>query len=458
MNTEAILHEANPWWRDPSQRFRSLRPVARPELARVLRHIESSDRAVLIRGMRQTGKTVLLRQTIDRLLEAGAPAANITFFDFEDERVHRDTTPEEVLGIEPPGFDPQKPRFAFFDEISRFEGWSKWIKKSVDATRHGSAAERNRRFVLTDSSAALLDLGSVESAQGRLHEIEVEGVDFRTWVAIASDGVPDTIERALELPETLDSYLLSGGFPGQILAAKRKDYAELRRTLRADIVSAGIHRDLHRLRVDTDSVEELFRYLIEESGAIFNRKKRGEDLGADPRAIAKWLDHLLRCHLVVRLDLFATRAAKRLRESGRPKIYARDHGLVAAFAVVPDPLSDPDTKARIYECVVFRHLRGIADEREARVRFYRDERGNQEVDFVVEHGIRRIALEVKSGRRATQRENLEKLRSVGARLEATRTVLVTDGFEAATRDGIDILPLAAFLKDPRTCTFGALAT
>jgi uncharacterized protein len=86
-----ILQDQNPWWRSADARRASAYPVRR-ELQRevVERAGRLADRrAVVVVGPRQVGKTVLLLQTADDLLTAGWPAANLTYFDFSDDRLLR---------------------------------------------------------------------------------------------------------------------------------------------------------------------------------------------------------------------------------------------------------------------------------------------------------------------------------------------------------------------------------
>lgn len=447
MSLDLLLARSNPWWQDPAARFRAIRPVARPELGAIAQALARGERAVLLRGLRQVGKTVLLRHTVDHLLDSGCPPGNITCFDFEDERVHRSVGPADVLQHRPAGLDSTRPRFALFDEITRFPGWSKWLKRSVDAARHGTAEERALRIVVTDSSAALLELEAVESGYGRLHEIEVEGITYSTWLKIASDGALEPRIARERIPDALPLYLATGGFTGHVQAALRRELEDLRHGIRKDVVAAGIHRDLGRMKLDADGMEELFRYLIEDSGAIFSRKERAEDVGADPRAVAGWMRHLESCHLVATLPRFAGRATKRLRESRKPKVYAGDHGLVAAFAAAADPLREPDVRGRLHEAAVFRHLRDVARARDGRLTFFRDDRAGLEIDFVLEIGGELLAVDVK-GAATPDRAARERARRATAACGADRALLVHGGRESSATGGLASVALEDFLLDP----------
>jgi len=53
-----------------------------------LEHLTSSQRrAAVLTGPRQVGKTTLLQQLADALVAQGVPPAQVTYFDFSDERL-----------------------------------------------------------------------------------------------------------------------------------------------------------------------------------------------------------------------------------------------------------------------------------------------------------------------------------------------------------------------------------
>src|SRR5438067_12727008 len=86
-----IAADQNPWWSDPAARRASQYPVARDLLDALLRHVQRQGdrRAAVVIGPRQVGKTTLLLQIADRALKEGWPAQNLTYFNFDDDRLNR---------------------------------------------------------------------------------------------------------------------------------------------------------------------------------------------------------------------------------------------------------------------------------------------------------------------------------------------------------------------------------
>ena len=139
-------------------------------------------------------------------------------------------------------------------------------------------------------------------------------------------------------------------------------------------------------------MRKLFVYLIQQSGSEQNSSDRAADLGVDRRTAAKWTDLLQDTFLLRALPRGATSAKASARLRGRPKLYAADHGLVNAFAAAP--VRDSEVRSRVFEAVVYRHLREIErTQRSVHVSYLRW--GDQlELDFLVETDTDRIAVEV----------------------------------------------------------------
>lgn len=90
MSFQEVLEAQNPWWKEgndarPASAFRVRRELQR----RVRDGLAQATRAVVVSGPRQVGKTVLLLQVAEDLLKNDWPPANLTHFDFSDDRLRR---------------------------------------------------------------------------------------------------------------------------------------------------------------------------------------------------------------------------------------------------------------------------------------------------------------------------------------------------------------------------------
>jgi len=440
---QALLQEFNPWWADPGARV-ALRRIRREAVRRVLEGLRSSTdrRATLVVGPRQVGKSELLRQVADDLLDEGVHPSNLVYFDFDDERlVTNPTTAREIADVRPPGFDEHLPKVLLLDEICESEGWAKWLKQAVDRSSH--------RIVATDSAASLLRRGTLESGLGRWDELPMEGLSFAEFASIAREDSTTPLEELLRaFPTALDSFLHRGGFPEHVHSDSLSD---VRRRLRQDIVSRAIAKDLAKEGVVVAQLEKLFVYLVQFSGSTVVKKHVSDDLQTDGRTVDKYLDLLIDARLLVPLEARVTdgpsgrgKAGRRLK--GNRKIYAVDHGLVTAFAPVASPLEDADYRGSIWETLVFKHVRDTAHRLGLGAPTYLRLEEKQEIDFVLEFGEGPIAIEVTSS--APKPRKQAGLLESATRIGAVRALLVHGGVALEARDGIVSIPLQDFLIDP----------
>lgn len=440
MNLSDLLVSQNPWWREPASRRALAYPVRRDLEPQILNLVvrRSDRRAVLLLGPRQVGKTVLLLQLGDDLLAAGLPAANLTYFDFSDDRITEPLTIREILDQRPVGLDPEHPRVFLLDEVRLASAWDRGLKQAVDS---GAG-----RIVAADSAASLLREGGRESGQGRWDELRIEGLSLTEFVRLharAGEDPEKVLRRDPGLPER---YLALGGFPEH---ANSDTTAEVWRRLRSDIADRAIARDLAGLDVDVHRIKDLFVYLVQDSGAILNASRRASDLGADERSVRKWMEMLLDTYLLVRLGETSrsTKAPAALRP--RPKLYAADHGLISAFSTNP---TDPALRAKLFEAAVYRHLREAATAAD-QIGYFRSGQ-DLEIDFVTAAGGRVVGIEVTSSR-GVRSDKVAKLRKAGERLGAGSLLLIHDGLIDEQAEGVHAVTLGEFLLDPHKHLAGA---
>jgi uncharacterized protein len=443
MSILPLAEQMNPWWRDPSER--PLLEPRRRAMQRVLmeRIVSEAKRATVLRGPRQVGKTTLLKQCIADLLDAGWPAANVTYFDFSDERfVAGSGSPREVAEHVPQGFSEDRPRVLLLDEITRAARWSQWLKQVVDARTH--------RVIATDSSASLLRDEGIESGAGRWDDLQIEGLTYREFLEIQMRDGEDKNDVVRRLPDAFERYLERGGFPEHVT---EDSLSLVWSRLRDDISGKAIRKDLAAAHIDTERVNHVFQYLIEESGSIVDARKLASqiassfDAAPDRRSLTKWLELLEGTMLIQRLDRRAHSSGSRLKARATPRYYACDHGLVMAFATVADPERDADVRSRAFEALAYRHLREVGRTSGTPIGFERDANGDDEIDFVLEasHGL--VAIEVKHSR-SPRSGDIDALRARARKIGATRAILLYGGVARLERDGVELVPMHEFALEP----------
>jgi predicted AAA+ superfamily ATPase len=445
---DAYLRGTNPWWEGKPGRL--LPPYRRAAFGALLRKLETRlAPVVVLRGARQVGKTTILEQVIQHLLEEAHVAAQRVL------RVQFDDIPslaelkEPVLAIVR-WYENQilgvtlnetaragKPAYLFFDEAQNLVSWGPQIKALVD---HHTA-----HVVVTGSSALRIEAGR-ESLAGRVAPLdlgtlllrEIAGLRLGAEVeaALPANGLDRLLEmafwRGLDEHGTQSAELRDrafatfserGGYP-IVHARPEVPWPEVADQLNETVIRRVIQHDLRlgergRKR-DPQMLEEVFRLGCRYAGQAPSQATLTAEIKGVLRANVGWQRILsyLRClegALLLRLVRPLELRLKKAR--GPSKLCVVDHGLRASWLEENIPL-DParleqhphlfDLAGHIAESVTGAFLAGIPH---LDVAHFPERATEPEVDFVLTIGEKRIPLEVKYRRRIDPHRDTLGLRS-----------------------------------------------
>lgn len=343
--------------------------VLRRRLAEPRRFIQA------VVGPRQVGKTTSVRQALDSssvcsyFVSADSPAPLPPVWIEENWAIARAAAQAQAT-----------PVVLALDEIQKIAGWSEAVKRQWDAD---TAAGVDVRVVLLGSSALLVQKGLTESLAGR-HEV----IHATHWTFA---------EMRDAFGWDLETFVLFGGYPGP--ASLTDDPGRWRDYVRDSLIETAVARDVLSLaRIDKPALlRRLFALACEYSGRELSYTKMlGQLEGAgNTTTLAHYLDLLDAAGLATGLQKHAGEAVRRRGSS--PKLLAMDTALVTAMTGVTSDIVRADRAewGRLVETAVGAHLLAWTQRRGGEVRYWRD--GGLEVDYIVEHDRKTVAIEVKSG-------------------------------------------------------------
>jgi predicted AAA+ superfamily ATPase len=267
------------------------------------------------------------------------------------------------------------------DEVQKVQGWSEVVKRLWDE-------ERSKRGpvlpIILGSSALLLQKGGTDSLSGRffLHRCL-----HWSWPECHSAFGWD-----------LSRWLYFGGYPGA--AALAKDESAWKRYVVDSLIETVLARDV--LQLQTINKPALLRHLFALAAAFpsqplsYNKMLSQLQDAGNTTTLARYLRLLETAFLVSGLELFS-RGHIRKRGS-TPKLVLWNNALVNALALRSrtEAMADGAWWGRLVENAVGAHLLNGLQGPDWSVTYWRD--GGDEVDYVVAHGARIWAIEVKSGR------------------------------------------------------------
>lgn len=168
-----------------------------------------SGTIITVIGVRRSGKTYLLFETIKRIIEKGIQKRNIIYINFEDERLwlkqdQLDLILQAYLELYPKS-DLSKCYF-FFDEIQNIEGWEKFVRRIFDSV--------SRNIYITGSNSKLLSSEIATELRGRTISYTLYPLSFKEYLRFinAETDYNGTVQR-ISLLNNFKSFMLYGGFP-----------------------------------------------------------------------------------------------------------------------------------------------------------------------------------------------------------------------------------------------------
>lgn len=480
---EKTLRDNNPWWR--GERMFGVPETRRWAFSNVLNGVKNGPTPVtVLRGPRQIGKTTLLNQVINHLLDEGV-APECIF------RVQFDELPE-LMKLSQPILDltqwysetilknsfnkaawEGKRVYIFLDEVQNLADWAPQLKHLVDL--------QPVRVVVTGSSALRIEAGR-DSLAGRITTLEMGPLLLREIAALRNfgdipphlpaNGLAPLKDKAFWIglrvhgerhrtvrDQAFTAFSERGAYP---IAHARADlpWENIADALNETVVRRAIQHDLRMgpkgKKRDEHLLEEVFRLACRYIGqspaqtlylAELKRVMRANLGWTRVLAYLKFLDGTLLLRLIEPMEL---RLKKR---RGASKLCLCDHALRAAWLqevipITPEGLeSSPhlsDLAGRIAESAAGYFFRSIVN---LDVAHFPERNEEPEVDYVLTIGEQRIPIEVKYRRRIDYQDTLG-LRSFieKAHYNAPFGILVTMLDDVATDDPrIVSIPLSSLL-------------
>ena len=402
------LRHYNPWWRNPVAIKEETKPqkrLAYYEALKMLKH-KSIRRFAVLSGARRVGKTTIMYQMIEDLIDEGINPKNILYVTF-DNPIIKLVNVEKVLSIYESLYLLEDTRYIFLDEIQYTENWELWMKVIYDS-------RKNVRLTATGSASPILEKGSADSGTGRWSILKIPTMSFYEYCRLCGLEEPilpehirltrlversyselgDLMDRFSPLLGAFNRYLMIGGFPELVLS---DDDAYAQRMLREDVVDKVIKRDvlsLFNIRSPL-LMEKLFVYLCMNGAEIFNATTAAKELeNTSVNTIDSYIDALEMSNLIYLakpMDVGSKGALK-----GKPKIYIADAAIRNAVLMIEDVLSDEKELGIMVETCVYKHIVSFYQGSMAQVGYFRKAKDNQkEVDVVIELPREKILCEVK---------------------------------------------------------------
>lgn len=201
-------------------------------------------------GVRRSGKTFLLYETIKRIMGNNIPKKNILYINFEDERLMIDP---DQLDLILQAYQELYPKldlaecYFFFDEIQNIKGWEKFIRRIFDTI--------SKNIFITGSNSKLLSTEIATELRGRTISYTVYPLNFEEYLRFnkADAGYYGT-SQVISILNHFKKFLVFGGFPELI---NLDEYLKIKKL--QDYFNSIIYKDLiERYNISNPAILKFF--------------------------------------------------------------------------------------------------------------------------------------------------------------------------------------------------------
>lgn len=404
------LERFNEWWYTGKVRRDLAPPFKRHAFPRLMASLRERQ-MLIITGLRRTGKTTLLYQAVENLLESVDPK-RVLYFSFEEPSAG----PKEVLEqyereiIRKP-LEDAGTVYAFFDEIQYARGWPAALKQFYDLYP-------NLKLFVSGSSSLLLSKEALERLAGRFFFVELKPLTFLEFLEMR--GVPegrlaDSTRRAGIL---FSEYLMKSGFPEII---DWGDEARIAEYIRNSVIDRVALRDLPMTFGARDAAlsEKIMGLILSNPGLIVNTNALSESLGRSKITVSNYLRYIEASLLVRPLSNY------------RPGTLSSSRKLKKYYPATPSLIFAHDREA------FRRNIGGVLETYVANALgaglYFRE--GKKEIDLILRDG-ELLPVEVKAS--AGERD-LNKFGALVEYVGAEEGYMITLG-QAMRRGNVEVLP------------------
>lgn len=343
---------------------------------------EPRGKLQVIVGPRQVGKSTLIGQVLE-----------------ECEFPHESYSSDDVTGVTADWLaqlwesqrlkmelQSETKRLLVIDEVQKINNWSETVKAEWD---RDTREKRELIVVLLGSSRMLIEKGLTESLAGRFELIKMSHWTYPEMRDCFGWNVPQ--------------YVFYGGYPGA--SQYIDDEKRWRAYVKDSLIEPSISKDalLNTKITKPQLLRQLFELGCSYSGEILSLTKMIAQLqdAGNVTTLAGYLHLVDECGLLCGLQKYAEDKARKYNSIPKYQVYNSALRTVYCDESFDEVVKDPKMWGRYVESAIGAHLVSQAAIVGYDVYYWREK--NEEVDYILVRNRKKIAIEVKTGRRKTNK-------------------------------------------------------
>ncbi len=371
-----LLIKQNPWWHDEKLEL----PGFERDLIKDLLKYVGYRQIIGVVGLRRVGKTVLMKQIVQKLV---VPKNNICYMSFDDIDFQKYEIAEDLFNYFLEFSDKNQRRYLFLDEVQKLPNWADLLKTYYDI-------EENLKIFIS-GSASLEIKKYKETLAGRILTFYLPVLTFREFARYSGleFKISENLFREYDLKfaankerykELFETYLVKGAFP-ELLEINDKEF--IRRYIKESVVEKAIS-DISRIAQENEkTIYELFRLLVNSNARLFEIVNLAGILKVNRNLVSYYIN-LLEKAFLIRVGYNFTASVSRQVRTGK-KQYCAHSSIVVALLDYPFEIINTEVAGHLVESVIANSIEMIS--------FWRTPQ--HEVDIIIKTDNKIIPVEVK---------------------------------------------------------------
>ena len=286
--------------------------IKRENILKRIRPFYDNELIKVLVGLRRSGKSVLLHQIMDELLQAGVEKEQIIYMNFEDFQYSSITNAQQLYDYICDRRQNERRYYLFFDEIQMVSEFERVIN-SFRATWDVS-------IFITGSNSKLLSGELATLLSGRYVTFRVMPFSFKESCEMRQIDSPDDND--------LTEYMNWGGMPQRFSMQGESEI----RTFLQDLYNSVVLRDIVQRTgsKDVDLLNRIMEYLMANPSQTFSSQGilkyfKSVDRNVSTQTLYNYLDHIQTSFIVSKAQRYDIRGRKIL--TTLDKYYLTDPGL-----------------------------------------------------------------------------------------------------------------------------------
>ena len=276
-------------------------------------------------GIRRAGKSYILYQRIQQLLNSGIGWDEILYINFEDERLGNITAQDLNLLLEIHMEMYGKRPILFLDEIQNIDGWERFARRLADS---------KYRVYITGSNAKMLSKEIQSTLGGRYIPVDIYPYSFNEFLTAKNIKLlPTTLygtETKAEVIRLFNDYFSFGGFPeGAALSSKRDYLSSLyQKIYLGDIAARHAIENTFAMKIMFKKIAESIMQPLSFSRLTNIITATGIKVGKN--TIINYLEYAKEAWLINQVPNIV---GKLVDKETNPKYYFTDNGILNLFLI-----------------------------------------------------------------------------------------------------------------------------